>query len=128
MDRKWITILVCLGFFVSLGQVPCVQGAGEEFENLEFFLDQYIKETQDGAQRSQIMDRYAIKALGLLYRQNAELIRLSGETLKALQQLVEGQEKEIRALEHQIRELRNELKGPIGGTAQGGALSTGAGQ
>lgn len=125
MNRTVRRLLICVGLSICLLQAPTVNGGGEEFENLEFFLDQYLKETQDPSQRGQIMDRYTIKALGLLYKQNAELIRLNGEALKALQQLVGGQGREIMALEHQIRELRNEMKGRFGSPASSGAPSEG---
>jgi hypothetical protein len=117
MTRRHFAALVSIGVLVSLLAASAVQAAGEDFENLEFFLDQYLKESQDPVQRSQIIERYTVKALGLLYRQNAELIRLNTELLRAVQQLADGQGKDMRTLEYEIREMRNDIKGRVGSTA-----------
>jgi hypothetical protein len=77
-------------------------GATDEYDSLQFFLDQALKRTEDSKQRAEILNRYLIKALGLLYQQNQELIRLQRQTLEAVQELRDTEKKELRELEIQL--------------------------
>ena len=80
-----------------------VYSANDDYESLEFFLDQALKRTKDGDQRAEILNRYLIKALGLVYRQNQELIRLQRQTLDAMQELRDTEKKEMREMEIQMQ-------------------------
>ena len=77
-------------------------GATDKYESLQFFLDQALKRTEDSKERAEILNRYLIKALGLLYQQNQELIRLQRQTLDAMQDLRDTEKKEMRELEIQL--------------------------
>jgi hypothetical protein len=77
-------------------------GATDAYDSLQFFLDQALKRTEDSKERAEILNRYLIKSLGLLYEQNQELIRLQRQTLEALQELRDTEKKELRELEIQL--------------------------
>ena len=68
-----LAIVVILSMVVFPAQS---YGANDDYESLEFFLDQALKRTKDPDKRGEILSRYLIKALGLVYRQNEELVRL----------------------------------------------------
>ena len=82
--------------------------AGDEYENLEFFLERALKKTEPLDQRNEILNQYTIKALGLLYKQNNELIRLNRKILFTLEELLRVENEGKRGLENQLRELRNQ--------------------
>ena len=99
MRRKATAVLA---FFVILNMAAFpakVYSINDEYESLEFFLDQALKQTKDADERTEILNRYLIKALGLVYRQNKELIRLQRQTLDAMQELRDTEKKEMRDLE-----------------------------
>ena len=66
-------------------------------------LDQALKRAKDPEKRAEILNRYLIKALGLVYQQNQELIRLQRQLLDATQELRDIKKKEIREMEIQIQ-------------------------
>jgi hypothetical protein len=75
--RGKATAVLAFVVILSMMALPVqVYSANDDYESLEFFLDQAPKRTKDGDQRAEILNRYLIKALGLVYRQNQELIRL----------------------------------------------------
>ena len=103
MKRKATAILVFVVIW-SMAALPAkVYSANDEYESLEFFLDQALKRTENADQRAEMLNRYLIKALGLVYRQNKELIRLQRQTLDALQELRDTEKKEMRELEIQLQ-------------------------
>jgi hypothetical protein len=103
MKRKATAILAFV-VILSMAALPAkVSSANDEYESLEFFLDQALKRTEDVDQRAEMLNRYLIKALGLIYRQNKELIRLQRQTLDALQELRDTEKKEMRELEIQLQ-------------------------
>ena len=103
MRRKAVAILA-LVVIVSITALPAkVCGTNDEYESLEFFLDQALKQTKDADERTEILNRYLIKALGLIYRQNKELIRLQRQTLDAMEDLRDTEKKEMRELEIQLQ-------------------------
>jgi hypothetical protein len=106
--RLFIICFLVGNLFVFLSSSPA-RGAGDEYENLEFFLERTLKETEMPDQRNEILNRYAIKALGLLYKQNNELINLNRKILMTMEQLLRVENEERRELENQLRELRNQL-------------------
>jgi hypothetical protein len=103
MKRKATAILAFV-VILSMATFPAkVHSTNDEYESLEFFLDQALKGTKDADQRAEILNRYFIKALGLIYRQNKELIRLQRQTLDAMQELRDTEKKEMRELEIQLQ-------------------------
>jgi hypothetical protein len=102
--RRKATAILTLVIILSMVALPAkVYSANDEYESLEFFLDQALKRTEDADQRAEILDRYLIKALGLVYRQNKELIRLQRQTLDAMQELRDTEKKELREMEIQMQ-------------------------
>jgi hypothetical protein len=60
---------------------PCfscstVRGS-DDFQNLEFFLKRALKTSKDSTERNEVINRYLLKALALVYQQNKEQIRLA---------------------------------------------------
>jgi len=103
MSWKATAIFVLVVIF-SMTVFPVkVHSSNDEYESLEFFLDQALKRTEDADQRAETLNRYLIKALGLVYRQNKELIRLQRQSLKAMQELRDTEKKEMRELEIQMQ-------------------------
>ena len=99
MKRKATAILAFV-VILSMAALPAkVYSANDEYESLEFFLDQALKRTKDADERTEILNSYLIKALGLVYRQNKELIRLQRQTLDAMQEQGDTEKKEMRDLE-----------------------------
>ena len=95
-----VTAILAFVVILSMAALPAkVYSANDEYESLEFFLDQALKGTKDADQRTEILNRYLIKALGLVYQQNKELIRLQRQTLDAMQELRDTEKKELRELE-----------------------------
>ena len=84
-----------------------VYGAADECESLEFFLDQSLKREKDPEKRAEILNRYLLKALGLVYRQNQELLRLQRQFLDATKELRDIEKKEIREIEIQMKKNPN---------------------
>jgi len=103
MRRKATAILAFVAILCMTAFPAKVYSANDEYESLEFFLDQALKQTKDTDQRTEILNRYLIKALGLVYRQNKELIRLQRQTLDALQELRDLEKKELREMEIQLQ-------------------------
>jgi len=98
--RRKVTAILALVVILSMAVFPVnVCNSSDEYESLEFFLDQALKRTDDVNQRTEIVNRYLIKALGLIYRQNIELIRLQRQTMEAMQELRDTEKKEMRELE-----------------------------
>lgn len=98
------TAILAFVVILSMAALPAkVYSINDEYESLEFFLDQALKQTKDADQRTEILNRYLIKALGLVYRQNKELIRLQRQTLDAMQELRDTEKKEMRELEIQLQ-------------------------
>ena len=99
MRQTTITMLA-LVVLMSISSFPAkVYSATDEYESLEFFLDQSLKREQDREIRAEILSRYLIKALGLVYRQNQELIRLQRQVLDATKELRDVEKKEMREME-----------------------------
>jgi len=98
------TAILAFVVILSLAALPAkVYSINDEYESLEFFLDQALKQTKDADERTEILNRYLIKALGLVYRQNKELIRLQRQMLDAMQELRDTEKKEMRELEIQLQ-------------------------
>ena len=98
--RRKVTAILALVVILSMAVFPVnVCNSSDEYESLEFFLDQALKRTDDVNQRTEIVNRYLIKALGLIYRQNIELIRFQRQTMEAMQELRDTEKKEMRELE-----------------------------
>ena len=98
--RRKVPAILALVVILSMAVFPVnVCNSSDEYESLEFFLDQALKRTDDVNQRTEIVNRYLIKALGLIYRQNIELIRLQRQTMEAMQELRDTEKKEMRELE-----------------------------
>jgi hypothetical protein len=103
MKRKATAILAFVVILSMVALPAKVYSTNDEYESLEFFLDQALKRTEDGDQRTEILNRYLIKALGLVYQQNKELIRLQRQTLDAMQELRDTEKKELREMEIQLQ-------------------------
>jgi hypothetical protein len=102
--RRKATAILTLVIILSMVALPArVYSANDEYESLELFLDQALKRTEDADERAEILDRYLIKALGLVYQQNKELIRLQRQTLDAMQELRDTEKKELREMEIQMQ-------------------------
>jgi len=100
-----LLILIC-----SVATPSWVVGGEEDFEKMEFLLDKVLKATDDPSQRVQILSRFVIKSMGLIYKQNNELLRLNREKIKILRNLLNEEKEEKEKLEFQIRELRNQMQ------------------
>ena len=99
--------MLALVVLLSISSFPAqVYGAADEYESLEFFLDQSLKREKDPEKRAEILNRYLIKALGLVYQQNQKLIRLQRQVLDATKELRDIEKKEIREME--IRMQKNQ--------------------
>lgn len=102
--RQTATAILALVILLSMTALPAkLYSANDEYESLEFFLDQALKRTKDPNKRAEILNRYLIKALGLVYRQNQELIRLQRQTLDAMEELRDTEKKEMREMEIQLQ-------------------------
>jgi hypothetical protein len=101
---RWkATAILAFVVILSIMALPLqVYSANDEYESLEFFFDQALKRTKDADKRAEILNRYHIKALGLLYQQNKELIRLQRQALDAMQELRDTEKKEMREMEIQM--------------------------
>jgi len=105
--RQVAIAILALMVLLSLTTFPAKSyGASDEYETLEFFLDQALKRTKDPNERAELLNRYLIKALGVVYRQNIELIRLQRQTLDATQELRDIEKKESRELEIQMQKSK----------------------
>ena len=94
-----LAIVVILGVVVFPAKS---YSANDDYESLEFFLDQALKRTKDPDKRAEILNRHLIKALGLVYQQNKELIRLQRQSLDAMKELRDTEKKEMREREIQM--------------------------
>jgi hypothetical protein len=96
--------MLALVVVLSISSFPAkVYGAADEYESLEFFLDQSLKREKDPEKRAEVLNRYLIKALGLVYQQNQELIRLQRQLLEATKELRDIEKKEMREMEIQMQ-------------------------
>ena len=98
-----LAIVVILGMVVFPAKS---YSANDDYESLEFFLDQALKRTKDPDKRAEILNRYLIKALGLVYQQNKELIRLQRQSLDAMKELRDTEKKEMREREIQMHKAQ----------------------
>ena len=102
--RQTAIAMLALVVLLSMSSFPAkVCGAADEYESLEFFLDQSLKREKDPEKRAEILNRYLIKALGLVYQQNQELIRLQRQLLDATKELRDIEKKEMREMEIQMQ-------------------------
>ena len=102
--RQTAIAMLALVVLLSMSSFPAkVYGAADEYESLEFFLDQSLKREKDPEKRAEILNRYLIKALGLVYQQNQELIRLQRQLLDATKELRDIEKKETREMEIQLQ-------------------------
>jgi len=105
--RQTALAMLALVVLLSMASFPVkVYGAGDEYESLEFFLDQSLKRVKNPEKRAEILNRYLIKALGLVYKQNQELIRLQRQLLDATKELRDLEKKEMREMEIQMQKNR----------------------
>ncbi|MGD8438227.1 MAG: hypothetical protein PVH75_05260 [Syntrophobacterales bacterium] len=79
-----ILVVVCV---VSFAFPVQLFGGSDDFQNLEFFLERALKNSKDSTERNEVINRYLLKALALVYQQNKEQIRLDREALNVLKQL-----------------------------------------
>jgi hypothetical protein len=101
--RQTAIAMLALVVLLSMASFPAkVYGASDEYESLEIFLDQSLKRVKDPEKRAEILNRYLIKALGLVYQQNQELIRLQRQLLDATRELRDIEKKELREMEIQM--------------------------
>ena len=103
MAIAMLTLVVLLSLTTLLAET---YGASDEYETLEFFLDQSLKRTEDPNKRAEVLNRYLIKALGLVYRQNQELIWLQRQTLEATKELMDIEKKESREMEIRMQKTQ----------------------
>ncbi len=102
--RQTAIAMLALVVVLSISSFPAkVYGAADEYESLEFFLDQSLKREKDPEKRAEVLNRYLIKALGLVYQQNQELIRLQRQLLEATKELRDIEKKEMREMEIQMQ-------------------------
>ena len=98
--RQKTTAILAIVVILSMVVFPAkIYSANDEYESLEFFLDQALKRTKDPDKRAEILNRYLIKALGLVYQQNKELIRIQRQSLDAMKDLRDTEKKEMREME-----------------------------
>jgi hypothetical protein len=101
--RQTAIAMLALVVLLSMASFPAkVYGTSDEYESLEFFLDQSLKRVKDPEKRAEILNRYLIKALGLVYKQNQQLIRLQRQVLDATKELRDIEKKEMREMEIQM--------------------------
>ena len=101
--RQKATAILAIVVILSMVVFPAKSySANDDYESLEFFLDQALKRTKDPDKRAEILNRYLIKALGLVYQQNKELIRLQRQSLDAMKELRDTEKKEMREREIQM--------------------------
>ena len=62
-------------------------GGSGDFQNLEFFLEQALTDSKDSTEPNEVINRYLLKALALVYQQNKEQVRLDREAFNVLKQL-----------------------------------------
>ena len=102
--RQTAIAILALVVLLSMSSFPAkVYGAADEYESLEFFLDQSLKREKDPEKRAEILNRHLIKALGLVYQQNQELIRLQRQLLDTSKELRDIEKKETREMEIQMQ-------------------------
>ena len=102
--RQTAIAMLALVVVLSISSFPAkVYGVADEYESLEFFLDQFLKREKDPENRAEVLNRYLIKALGLVYQQNQELIRLQRQRLEATKELRDIEKKEMREMEIQMQ-------------------------
>ena len=102
--RQTAIAMLALVVLLSMSSFPAkVYSAADEYESLEFFLDQSLKREKDPEKRAEILNRHLIKALGLVYQQNQELIRLQRQLLDSTKELRDIEKKETREMEIQMQ-------------------------
>ena len=85
-------------FFGPCFSCATVRGS-DDFQNLEFFLERALKNSKNSTERNEVITRYLLKALALVYQQNKEQIKLDREALNVLKQLRDVEVKKTRELE-----------------------------
>lgn len=105
--RQTAIAIFALVIVLNVAVLPMkLSSAADEYDSLQFFLDQALKRADNPNEKAEILNRYLIKALGLIYQQNQELIRLQRQTLEAAKELRDIEKKEVRELELQLQKLR----------------------
>ena len=90
-------------FFLYFAAFPVqALGGSDQFQNLEFFLNNSLKKAKTSSERTEIINLYLIKALALVYQQNNEQMRLHRETLKVLKEIRDTEIKQAREFERYI--------------------------
>ena len=84
---KIFLVVVCVVGFAFPGQLF---GGSDDFQNLEFFLERALKNSKDSTERNEVINRYLLKALALVYQQNKEQVRLDREALNVSRGYVIG--------------------------------------
>jgi len=97
--KRVASIIVVVVCFLALAFPVRLLGASDDFQNLEFFLERALKTSKDSTERNEVINRYLLKALALVYQQNKEQIRLDREALNVLKQLRDAEVKKTRELE-----------------------------
>ncbi len=97
--KRVASIIVVVVCFFGLAFPVQLFGASDDFQNLEFFLERALKTSKDSTERNEVINRYLLKALALVYQQNKEQIRLDREALNVLKQLRDVEVKKTRELE-----------------------------
>ena len=96
--KRLASIIVVVVCFLGLAFPVQLFGASDDFQNLEFFLERALKTSKDSTERNEVINRYLLKALALVYQQNKEQIRLDREALNVLKQLRDVEVKKTREL------------------------------
>ena len=102
MKRIASVALVAVLFMALPGSPVHVSAASDDFQNLEFFLERSLKKAKNSSERNEIINRFLLKALALVYQQNQEQIRLDRDALKVLKELRDVKIKEARELERYL--------------------------
>ena len=97
--KRVASIIVVVVCFLGLAFPVQLFGASDDFQNLEFFLERALKSSKDSTERNEVINRYLLKALALVYQQNKKQIRLDREALKVLKKLLDVEVKKTRELE-----------------------------
>jgi len=97
--KRVASIIVVVVCFFGLAFPVQLFAASDDFQNLEFFLERALKTSKDSTERNEVINRYLLNALALVYQQNKEQIRLDREALNVLKQLRDVEVKKTRELE-----------------------------
>ena len=97
--RRAANIILVVACVVGIAFPVQLFGGSDDFQDLEFFLERALKNSKDSTERNEVINRYLLKALALVYQQNKEQIRLDREALNVLKQLRDVEVKKTRELE-----------------------------